>query len=69
MAEWDKLRQHHAGALFLLGLLMALLAYVPVIGLLAPSLTALVYSHYCLEAVRRLRLECAEEASLPGETS
>lgn len=69
VAEWDKLRQHHAGALFLLGLLMALLAYVPVIGLLAPSLTALVYSHYCLEAVRRLRLECAEEDSLPGETS
>ena len=53
--EWKALRQHHAGALFLLGLLMALLAYVPIVGLLAPSLTALAYSHYCLEALRRRR--------------
>lgn len=53
--EWKSLRRQHAGALFLLGLLMALLTYVPVAGLLAPSLTALAYSHYCLEALRRLR--------------
>lgn len=60
-AEWRTLRQRHAGALFLLGLLMALLAYVPVVGLLAPSLTALAYSHYCLEALRRLRRESVGE--------
>jgi len=38
-----------------LGLVMALLAYVPFVGLLAPSLAALAYVHYCLEALRGLR--------------
>lgn len=53
--EWRELRRHHAGALLLLGVLMALLTHVPVLGLFAPSLAALAYIHYCLEALRRLR--------------
>jgi len=39
----------------MLGVLMALLTHVPVLGLFAPSLAALAYIHYCLEALRRLR--------------
>lgn len=54
-AEWRELRRRHAGALFGLGIVMAVLSHVPVLGLLAPSLAALGYIHFCLEALRRLR--------------
>jgi hypothetical protein len=54
-AEWKELRRRQATPLFVLGLLMALLGHVPFIGLLAPSLAALAYIHFCLEALRRLR--------------
>ena len=53
--EWHELRRVQAIPLLLLGLVMALLAHVPLVGLLAPSLAALAYIHYCLEALRRLR--------------
>ena len=55
--EWRTLRWRHGGALLLLGGFMALLAYIPFMGLLAPSLAALAYLHYCLEALRRQRGE------------
>ncbi|MDR1996313.1 EI24 domain-containing protein [Azonexus sp.] len=54
-SEWVALRQRHKGPLFLLGLIMALLAHIPFIGLLAPALTALSFGHYGLEALRRER--------------
>lgn len=53
--EWRALRRRQAMPLLGLGLVMALLAHVPFVGLLAPSLAALAYVHYCLEALRRLR--------------
>ncbi len=53
--EWRRLRRLHAWPLLGLGLLMALLAHVPFVGLLAPALAALAYVHYCLEALRELR--------------
>lgn len=53
--EWRELRRQQALPLLVLGLCMALLAHLPVIGLLAPSLAALAYVHFCLEALRRLR--------------
>ena len=53
--EWRELRRRHGTPLLGLGLLMALLAHIPFMGLLAPSLAALAYVHYCLEALRRLR--------------
>ena len=53
--EWRELRRAQAIPLLLLGFAMALLAHVPFIGLLAPSLAALAYIHFCLEALRRLR--------------
>ena len=55
--EWRTLRWRHGGAMLLLGVFMALLAYIPFMGLLAPSLAALTYLHYCLEALRRQRGE------------
>jgi len=53
--ELAALRQRHKGPLFLLGLVMALLAHVPLLGLLAPALAALSFVHYGLEALRRSR--------------
>jgi CysZ protein len=32
---------------------LALLAHIPILGLLTPTLAALAYTHYCLEALRR----------------
>ena len=54
-AEWSELRRQRAMPLFGLGLLMAVLTYVPFVGMFAPSLAALAYIHYCLEALRQLR--------------
>ncbi len=53
--EWGELRSRSAMPLLALGLIMALLVYVPFIGMLAPSLAALAYVHFCLEALRRMR--------------
>jgi hypothetical protein len=54
-AEWSCLRAQHKLPLFLLGLVMAVLAHVPVLGLLVPALAALSFVHYGLEALRRSR--------------
>ena len=54
-AEWRELRRQQAMPLLGLGLVMALLTYIPFVGMFAPSLAALAYIHYCLEALRRLR--------------
>lgn len=53
--EWRELRRQHGLPLLGLGLLMAVLTHVPFVGLFAPSLAALVYIHYCLEALRQAR--------------
>ena len=53
--EWKALFDKHRGKLLLLGVLLGLLAHVPIIGLLAPAFGALAYVHYGLEALRRER--------------
>ncbi|HCZ17636.1 MAG TPA: hypothetical protein DHV85_24295 [Candidatus Accumulibacter sp.] len=53
--EWRELRRQQGWPLLLLGVVLALLAHVPVLGLLTPTLAALAYTHFCLEALRRLR--------------
>lgn len=53
--EWAALRRQHKAPLFMLGLSMALLAHVPLLGLLVPALAALSFVHYGLEALRRSR--------------
>lgn len=59
--EWQALSARHGTPFFLLGLLMALLAHVPLLGFMVPALAALVFVHYALESLRRLRGE-----ALPG---
>ena len=54
-AEWRELRKQQAMPLLLLGFAMAALTHVPFLGLLAPSLSALAYIHFCLESLRRQR--------------
>ena len=53
--EWREIRRQQAMPLLMLGMIMAALMHVPFVGLLAPSLAALAYIHFCLEALRRLR--------------
>ncbi len=54
-SEWQAIRNGQKTPLFMLGLTMALLAHVPVVGLLVPALAALSFVHYGLEALRRSR--------------
>jgi len=54
-AEWRELRRRHGAPLLVLGITLALVAHIPVIGLLAPTLAALAYIHYALEALRKMR--------------
>ena len=53
--EWRDLKQRHKTPLFMLGLTMALIAHIPILGLLVPAITALSFVHYGLEALRRTR--------------
>ncbi len=53
--EWQLLRRQHARQFLTLGVMLALLAHIPLLGLLAPVLAALAYIHYALEALRRMR--------------
>ena len=55
--EWASLRAAQKTPLFMLGLTMALLAHIPLVGLLAPALAALAFVHFGLEALRRSRGE------------
>lgn len=54
-SEWQAIRSAQKMPLFMLGLTMALLAHVPVLGLLVPALAALSFVHFGLEALRRAR--------------
>lgn len=66
--EWREIRRQQSMPLLVLGVAMAALTHVPFVGLLAPSLAALAYIHFCLEALRRLRqgavvtIQSAEES-------
>jgi hypothetical protein len=53
--EWQEIRKRYKGPMFMLGLCMALLAHIPLVGLLVPALAALSFAHFGLEALRRLR--------------
>ena len=53
--EWRLLRRRHSLPMLLLGITLALLTHVPLLGLLTPTLAALAYIHLGLEALRHLR--------------
>ena len=54
-AEWRDLRRQGATPLYMLGLVMALLAHVPLLGLFVPTLAALAFVHFGLESLRSAR--------------
>jgi len=54
-AEWSALRPVTKWPMFMLGLTMALLAHVPILGLLVPAVAALSFVHFGLETLRRSR--------------
>jgi CysZ protein len=55
--EWREIRRQKKHPMFMLGLSMALLAHVPLIGLLVPALAALSFVHFGLEALRCSRAD------------
>ncbi len=61
-AEMRAIFSEQKGALYLLGALLALVAYVPVIGLFAPVVMGLTFIHYLLARLKRLREKPIEAA-------
>jgi uncharacterized protein involved in cysteine biosynthesis len=53
--EIDALIPRERGNLYLAGIVAGLLAYIPLINLVAPAYAGLAFIHYCLEALRRTR--------------
>jgi uncharacterized protein involved in cysteine biosynthesis len=43
------------GRLYLLGLLLAFVYYIPLVNLAAPVLSALAFTHFCLAELARFR--------------
>lgn len=55
-AEMARIFREERGTLYLLGVLLALAAYVPLLGLFAPVLFGLAFIHYLLGALNSVRL-------------
>jgi uncharacterized protein involved in cysteine biosynthesis len=53
--EFARITRASRGDLFLLGILISLLLYVPVVNLLVPVLSGLAFTHFCLERLARER--------------
>src|SRR5262245_1349780 len=54
-AEMQRLFRRRRGGLYLLGLLLALLAYVPLVGFIGPVVFGLAFTRYLLGALQELR--------------
>jgi uncharacterized protein involved in cysteine biosynthesis len=57
--EMRRLFRERRGSLYLLGLMLALAAYVPLVGFFAPVLFGLAFIHYLLGALDNARLSAA----------
>jgi uncharacterized protein involved in cysteine biosynthesis len=57
--EQRRILAQATGRLFVLGLLLAVLYYIPVVNLAVPTLSALAFTHFCLAELVRLRQERA----------
>ena len=53
--EIDAVLVRERGGLYLAGIVAGLLAFIPVINLVAPAYAGLAFIHYCLETLRRER--------------
>jgi CysZ protein len=54
-AEYRRIVQGSSGRLILMGVLLALLYYVPVVNLVVPVLSGLAFTHLCLGELARIR--------------
>lgn len=59
--EMDKVRRDLAGPAWGLGVIMAVLAFIPFVGLLAPTLAAVAYAHLGLTGLQLRRLHGASD--------
>ena len=59
-AEMRRIFAERRGALYVMGLLLALVAYVPLLGLFAPIVVGLTFIHYLLAQLKLLREQPAE---------
>ncbi len=57
--EFGQLIRHSRGDLFLLGILVSLLLYVPLVNLLVPVLAGLAFTHFCLSRLAASRGEAS----------
>jgi len=53
--EYRRILSRAGGRLYLLGLLLALVYYIPLVNLAAPVVSALAFTHFCLAELARLR--------------
>jgi uncharacterized protein involved in cysteine biosynthesis len=53
--EYASIVSRAKGKLYLLGLLLALLYYIPLVNLIAPAVSGLAFTHLCLAELARLR--------------
>jgi hypothetical protein len=60
-AEYETIVREAGGRLYLLGLALALLYYVPLFNLAVPVLSGLAYTHLCLAELQRLRAAVRSE--------
>jgi hypothetical protein len=69
--EMKRVFARHRGALYVMGFLMALVAYVPVLGFFAPVLFGLAFIHYLLGALAEERGYRAHpnKSLAPGNTA
>lgn len=56
-AEMKRVFSEHRGALYLMGFLLALIAYVPILGIFAPVVFGLAFIHYLLGALAAYRAD------------
>jgi CysZ protein len=62
--EIDKIVSRHRGELFLLGIALAIIGHIPLIGLLMPVYGGLVFLHYGFGRLRELRSEPIEGSAV-----
>jgi hypothetical protein len=53
--EMRELFRRHGMSMYLLGIVLSLLAHIPVIGFFIPVIAGLAFIHYCLERLAELR--------------
>ncbi|HZE59655.1 MAG TPA: EI24 domain-containing protein [Burkholderiales bacterium] len=56
-AEMKRMFSKHRGALYLMGFLLALIAYLPILGFFAPVVFGLAFIHYLLGALAAYRAD------------